>query len=391
MVAESQGSVGSVSDPRPSESKPGADGKSKRSLSRVGAGLFSMLIALVVSLAIGEAALRAVVTLPLVRKDPEMRYQPHAVRRFTLQPSQIGFTYGAPAEINELGFRSTGSTLSPAASQTTVFALGDSFTFGLGVRDGETWPAHVEAQLRSSVGPSLRVINAGTISYGVFQELDLLREKGLALRPSVVVHGLYWNDYMSASPPRSGEPAPLTSEGYFSWDRPPDGRGALERRASWLLSRSALLFALRQTASTLGRRPADAGYGLEYSSMIEGGLSRDEWTTIDAFYRNLSALGDEVGFKALVVIMPVVDIVGRADATEHPYPAEARRRLAAAGIPYVDGFRLWADKRLGRRHFLPQGADAHLDAAGYALLGQATASAILADPGIARRLAPQPH
>jgi lysophospholipase L1-like esterase len=386
-MAESQITI---PNPRLSEPECGGDKNSRQTLSRAAAGLFSMLLAVAVSLAIGEAALRAVVTLPLVRKDPEIRYQPHAVRRFTLQPSQVGFTYGAPAEVTELGFRSNGSTLPPAAPQTTVFALGDSFTFGLGVRDSETWPAHVEAHLRSSRGPSIRVINAGTISYGVFQELDLLREKGLPLSPSVVVHGLYWNDYMSASAPRPGEPAPLTPEGYFSWDRPPDGRGALERSASWLLSRSAMAFALRQTAATLGRRAADTGYGLAYSTMTERGLSDDHWKTIEAFSRDLTTLGDAAGFEVLVVIMPVVDIVGRADAAEHPYPAEARRRLAAAGIPFVDGFRIWGDKGLGRRHFLRQGADAHLDAAGYALLGQATASAMLADPAIAAHLTTHP-
>jgi len=58
----------------------------------------------------------------------------------------------------------------------------------------------------------------------------------------------------------------------------------------------------------------------------------------------------------------------------------------AAGVPFVDGFRLWADEGLGRRYFLPQGADSHLDAAGYEVLGQATANAMMANSGIARRL-----
>ena len=384
------GSHTTVADPRLTESERGAARKPRGSLARVAAGLVAMLLALAVSLAIGEVVLRAVVTLPLVRKDPEIRYQPHAVRRFTLQPSQSGFTYGAPAVVSDLGFRRNGPAPPPAGPQTTVLALGDSFTFGLGVRDSETWPAQLEAQLRSSVGPSLRVINAGTISYGVFQELDLLREKGLALGPSIVVHGLYWNDYMSASPPRSGEAAPLTPEGYFSWDRGPDGRSALGRGAAWLLSRSALLFALRQAVATLGRPATASGYGLEYQSLIDRGLSDDKWSTIDAFYRDLSRLGNAAGFKIVVVIMPVVDIVGRPDGAEHPYPVEARRRLSAAGIAFVDGFRVWADRRLGRRHFLPQGVDSHLDATGYALLGQATANVMLADPELARRLTSRP-
>jgi hypothetical protein len=187
---------------------------------------------------------------------------------------------------------------------------------------------------------------------------------------------LYWNDFMSASGPAPGEPVPLTPDGYFVWDRPSDGRGVLQRSASWLLSRSALLFALRQATASLGGAAAGSGYGLAYRTMLERGLSAEEWAIIEGFYKDLTALGKSHGFETLVVIMPVIDIVSRADAATHPYAVEARRRLAAAGIPFVDGFELWARPGLGAKHFLPQGADAHLDANGYQLLGEATARAL---------------
>jgi len=109
----------------------------------------ALALALGVSLATGEALLRAVVTLPLPRIQPEVRYLPHPVRRFTLAPSQTAFTYCAPVVIDARGFRVNGREPTRDTAGLTIRALGDSFTFGLGVRDEETWPA----QLESNFGP----------------------------------------------------------------------------------------------------------------------------------------------------------------------------------------------------------------------------------------------
>lgn len=140
-------------------------------------------VAVAVSVVAAEGILRAVVTLPLQRTEPEVSYLPHTVRRFTLRPTQSAYTYGAPTVADDRGFRVNGPAVGRVEAGPTVFALGDSFTFGLGVRDEETWPTRVEARLRETTGNPVTVINGGTINYGVFQELDLLRTAGLKTRP----------------------------------------------------------------------------------------------------------------------------------------------------------------------------------------------------------------
>ena len=51
-----------------------------------------LLFSLAVLLIAGEFVLRGFVELPLPRPDPQVRYDPHPVRGFTLRPNQQSFS-----------------------------------------------------------------------------------------------------------------------------------------------------------------------------------------------------------------------------------------------------------------------------------------------------------
>ena len=334
--------------------------------------------ALLVALGIGEAVLRALVERPLPRVLPEVRYAPHPVRRFTLRASQEAFTYGAPARIDASGFRVNGETEPRTPSDLRVLALGDSFTFGLGVANDRTWPALLESRLRARLGPGVQVVNAGTISYGVFQELDLLRNEGMATRPHVVVHALYWNDFMNADAPPPGAPPVLDANGYFTWDRLSERRSIVSRS----LSTSALVYTAREAFTALGAAGGPAtGYAHAYSRFLASGLSDSEWRPIAAFYREFKQLAADRGFAPFVAVMPVSHLVTRRTARTHPYRVAARRMLEAHDLPYVDTFTLWDDANSNVDVFMRQRADAHLSAAGYALLAHGVDEALAEEPG----------
>lgn len=270
-----------------------------------------------------------------------MKYSPHAVRRFTLLPSQKAYTHGAPVTIDEQGFRRNSST--SLYDGPVVSALGDSFTFGLGVADEDTWPSQLERRLCERIGRPLRVVNGGTISYGVFQELDIFRAAGIAMRPRTVVHALYWNDFMNAEPASQGSPSVVTPEGYLAWDRPSVDSSQARRAVSWVFSHSALLFAMRQAAGALvgtADGPPTSSYASAYSAFLQKGLTAEEWSPIEAFYRDLQAIGHQHHFTLFVVILPVNDIVARPGAGSHMYPTAARQRLEHLGIQYLDAFSL---------------------------------------------------
>lgn len=76
-----------------------------------------------------------------------------------------------------------------------VLAIADSFTFGAYVDNEDTWPAQLEGLLvRRNPDRAIAVGNAGIARYGIVQELEYLREKGLALRHGLVVLGFNPND-----------------------------------------------------------------------------------------------------------------------------------------------------------------------------------------------------
>jgi lysophospholipase L1-like esterase len=70
-----------------------------------------------------------------------------------------------------------------------VLVLGDSFAYGVGVADGETFSARLAAR-----DPGLELLNAGVNGYGTGQELLLLRELGPGLAPDLVLLAFFWND-----------------------------------------------------------------------------------------------------------------------------------------------------------------------------------------------------
>ena len=99
------------------------------------------------------------------RHDPQLGHVPRA-----------GYS-GAGTTIEEDGLRRTGATL----PGPPILAVGDSFTYGDEVDDGQTWPA----QLQALTGR--RVLNGGVSGYGFDQ--SVLRAEQLApkVKPAAIV------------------------------------------------------------------------------------------------------------------------------------------------------------------------------------------------------------
>jgi lysophospholipase L1-like esterase len=76
----------------------------------------------------------------------------------------------------------------PATSTNrTALVLGDSFTFGMNVQDGEAFPARMVDAIGKAGGPKWRVLNGGVFGYGTDNEAAWLDEHGWAQKPSIVL------------------------------------------------------------------------------------------------------------------------------------------------------------------------------------------------------------
>jgi lysophospholipase L1-like esterase len=94
---------------------------------------------------------------------------------------------------NSLGFRGPEPGSTP---QDVVLFLGDSFTLGYGVSDGEEFPAIVTQRLKDRWGPAAPdTINAGIGGSGNGYWLKFLRHEAARYRPRLVVLQFCANDY----------------------------------------------------------------------------------------------------------------------------------------------------------------------------------------------------
>ncbi len=94
---------------------------------------------------------------------------------------------------NSLGFR--GPELKKFPERGILF-LGDSFTEGYGVTDGEEFPALIRQKLDSRYGSdSIPVLNAGSGGYGQSQPLKFLQKEGRHYNPRLVVLQVMENDF----------------------------------------------------------------------------------------------------------------------------------------------------------------------------------------------------
>jgi len=97
--------------------------------------------------------------------------------------------YSSPnIHINSFGLRSPEVAVPKPAGTVRILLLGDSFTFGLRVRDDETFGRRLEERLRrASESTSIEVVSAGVISYCPLLEYLQYRHHLHVLEPDLVV------------------------------------------------------------------------------------------------------------------------------------------------------------------------------------------------------------
>ena len=76
-----------------------------------------------------------------------------------------------------------------------ILGIGDSFTYGQGVKSEDTYLKQLESRLRRRYpGRSFQTINLGVPGYNTVQEYELLARSGPAYHPHLIVVGFVLND-----------------------------------------------------------------------------------------------------------------------------------------------------------------------------------------------------
>ena len=164
---------------------------SKSSFHQAVANLLLVAGSVLLTVLIVEVALRAVWDGFYLKGEPYS--QRDAVRGWVNRPNVV-VSYGEPEFVttvshNSHGFRGGEVPLEPEPGRKRILVLGDSFAYGVGVEDDETFSA-----LLARRDPDLDVINTGVNGYGTNQQLLLLRDDGRQFEPDIVLVAFFWND-----------------------------------------------------------------------------------------------------------------------------------------------------------------------------------------------------
>ncbi len=148
-------------------------------------------IALVIALALGEFLVRWIA--PQETMTPRSKFSSAYGIEFhpnRVMVNELSGQWRFAYTTNEQGHRGPVIPVSNAYPKPNVVVLGDSFTFGYGVADGQEYPAQLRELLQVSHG----VINLGVGGWGLTQEIRRYYELGRLYEPQIVVLQFTSND-----------------------------------------------------------------------------------------------------------------------------------------------------------------------------------------------------
>ena len=345
------------------------------------------VLSVVATFALCEMLLRLAWTPPSLRST--QAFEPHPVYGVAPIPGIAGVRhtveYAHPFAHTPQGFRA-GSALGVVAAHKRaprVLFLGDSFTYGMGVADDETFVNRVAAAL-----PGVEVVNAGVNGYGQFEELALLDALGPALRPDLTVVVFFWNDLEDNL--EAGAPS-------FTVDS--DGR----------VVRTDLVVpaAFDPLASRTGHveRPSARGPLYYTRELVKEGLKgvryrylgisardiqteeqlRQAWTVAANAFELLLRRAREVGSRLLVISIPdhnKVDplaVIKNIEPLNYDVEDALRETLLRLGVPYFDTFDALRSAHESGEGGLYYYADRHLTPRGHRVLADALLPVVAAE------------
>jgi hypothetical protein len=284
------------------------------------------------------------------------------------------FGPGHDVRINRQGFRNDRDF--PAAvpeGRLRIICTGDSFTFGAGVDNDQTW-----CQLLESLDPRIETVNMGQTGYGVDQAYLWYRRDGSRLSHQVHLLAFITDDFYRM---QSGEfldypkpmldvqngrlvptnvPVPRHSE-YFSW-----------------LVRQVRIHSRLRTVEFSKRLAVRARVMADDPVRLQEANDRKTREVLRKMLEDLRNLGQEQSVQTVLVYLPSLhELTGESPAWSHgadawrPWMAFLTSEAQALGIPLFDilgdFWQLPAHDAVGMYIPSPQPAAGHLNERGNAL------------------------
>ena len=333
----------------PSDSSPPP--KPQRKKTSLGKRLLLLTVTLLISVVLAEIAYRVLRAAPyagaeivtvkgkrvpnseiahFLRTSDEGAVVTHP--RGTLKPGlQLKQWYDRPTQpefdadgcvtvtFNDLGFRDLPFTREKKPGEFRILAVGDSFTFGSGVQDADTWPQQLEARLRDERSEPVEVINAGfaTGSYHVAGYVPWIQSDGVEFKPDVLVIGLCLNDL---------------------GDIPMLGYSVVKPKEPWLGGISEILNTIqgKMLMDEVKQQKLDDTLLLKFeTAKAVANNSEVSWPAAQDGFRSIKKVTAERGIRLIVAVFPMVTQLNDRYPLGHTHET-VNKFLAAEGIESLD-------------------------------------------------------
>jgi hypothetical protein len=295
-------------------------------------GVISVCLGFLLAFGLAEMAVRVI--CPQETGPPRFAFDP--VRGEIPVPNQVGrqrqpgdydFTYSN----NSLGFRGSREFGPKQPGRVRLLLLGDSFTYGVGVNDDQTFAAQLERLLRSQ-RLDAEVINAGAPGKGTDYELKLFQTIGAGLQPQVTVLCFFSNDFADNA---RGEYYAVGPHGELRVKTLDGNRGAIKSFLlhfpgyKWLISWSQAANLVKQAGvdylvarrQTQGESAPAAGLVVSYA--YKGRFSDDVNQRLTEIYvAHLMEAVKQAGSELAFCYIPIADEVEAYRRTKEPSPDE---------------------------------------------------------------------
>ncbi len=324
--------------------------------------LLALLFGIAAAALVGEALLALV--WPQRSDVTAGMFEPHPAAGYRLLPgyeNEIRVAeYRTRVRIDAEGMRIPAADARATAAQQTdgaaagcrsLLAIGDSFTFGVGVDAEEAFPLRLESMLAERTGEPWCARNGGVGGYGPLRSARLLASgQGAAAAPRILVHAVYVGNDLEDSDPETFLREPRIEGGRMIAGR----RDVVARTRRWLRIHSHLFSFLRARLYGLYERTPLAARS-QYLDPIAlrdwpERIRETTWPACRGALREIAAWSAARDVRYLVVLVPTkVQVEESAwaryrrrwklpeEAFDRDHPQrELRAFLDAEGIAAID-------------------------------------------------------
>jgi lysophospholipase L1-like esterase len=243
----------------------------------------------------------------------------HQSVRHELKPNTIVWSSGVEYKINSLGFRDNEYPFSKRTGTYRILCVGDSFTFGQGIKLKDSYPKVLEKTLQHKYQKDIEVINTAVCGYNTYDEYWYIKNKLLKLKPDMIILGF------SISNVPEDPSIPFNTKMIVKQDT--------------VSKKLPLVQFLREKATCMQLQKED--YWTQYSLSIWD-PNGPQWKRCAQALKDIKELTDQNNIKLMVLIIPIMASSPQDEIGHHK---QLTTLLDSLDVKYVDALKRLLDTK----------------------------------------------